>query len=205
MENKDKLTVLVTGFGPYADYKTNPSWEAVKLLPDLFENQGVSKNVDLIVTEISVSYEIVETKMKELIEKYNPSIVVHVGVSHASYCLNIEKQACSKGYTKPDVFDKYRNEDNVDHVVLKSNCNIEDICEAVNKHSDEINCKAVASDDAGRYLCEYIYYQSLSRGVPQVIFVHVPKSDIYSSEQTARGLLKIVLHLIECAMCNKAS
>lgn len=43
-----------------------------------------------------------------------------------------------------------------------------------------------------RYLCEYTYYTSLSIDNTRTLFVHVPDTQIYSSEQTARGLERIV-------------
>ncbi|XP_014209385.1 pyroglutamyl-peptidase 1 [Copidosoma floridanum] len=198
MENKDKLTVLVTGFGPFGPYETNPSWEAVKLLPDFFKTTKESSNVNLVVVEVPVSYDHVTSKIKELYKTYTPSIILNVGVSAAATCLTIEKHACSKGYFKPDVFNQCPKEYDVDHVVLKSNCETQEVCKIINECSDEINCKAKISNDAGRYLCEYIYYQSLALGAPQVLFVHVPEERVYTSEQTAQGLLKIILYLIEC-------
>lgn len=125
---------------------------------------------------------------------------MHVGVSSIATCLTIECQASSKGYVAPDIHSKCPKEDNLDQVTLKSNCDIEQLCQAVNKNLHETNIKACSSDNAGRYMCEYIYYQSLSIGEPRVIFVHVPDLHIYSSEQTARGLLEIIVHLIECTV-----
>lgn len=43
-----------------------------------------------------------------------------------------------------------------------------------------------------RYLCEYIYYTSLSVNNTCTLFVHVPDLTIYSSEEIARGLEKVL-------------
>ncbi|OXU23998.1 hypothetical protein TSAR_006264 [Trichomalopsis sarcophagae] len=202
MKNEVQTTVLVTGFGPFGNYKVNPSWEAVKLLPKLFDESEKS-DIKLIIEEIAVAYESVSSKVKELWQKHRPSIIVHVGVSYVANCLTIECQANSKGYNRPDVFDKCPKEENIDHITLKTKCNVQDLCEIVSKKLEDKNCKVCISYDAGRYLCEYIYYQSLSIEEPQVLFIHVPETKIYPIEKTAQGLFEILVQLIACTCNNK--
>lgn len=43
-----------------------------------------------------------------------------------------------------------------------------------------------------RYLCEYIYYTSLSVDNTRTLFIHVPDISIYPSEITAKALEKIL-------------
>lgn len=43
-----------------------------------------------------------------------------------------------------------------------------------------------------RYLCEYIYYTSLSIDSARTLFVHVPMMDIYTPQETARALERIL-------------
>lgn len=61
-------TVLVTGFGPFRDYKINASWEAVKLLPDEIDE------CKLVKTEIPVVYDTVETKIPALWKEHSPEV-----------------------------------------------------------------------------------------------------------------------------------
>lgn len=74
MDNNVQTTVLVTGFGPFGNYKVNPSWEAVKLLPKLFDDSEKSSGIKLIIEEIAVAYESVSSKVKELWQKHRPSV-----------------------------------------------------------------------------------------------------------------------------------
>ncbi|XP_014228626.1 pyroglutamyl-peptidase 1 [Trichogramma pretiosum] len=202
METKPKETVLVTGFGLFRDYDVNASWEAVKLLPELFSKSEISSEINLVIEEIPVAYQTVDKKVEELYKKHKPSVILHVGVSNMATCLTVECQANSKGYNHPDIYNEYPNEC-ADHKILKTKCDPHKICEIVNKNSTETNCTACTSTRAGRYLCEYIYYKSLELEEPLVLFVHVPELSIYSSEKTAQGLLDVLIHLIECARSQK--
>lgn len=61
--------VLITGFGPFRGHKINASWEAVKLVPTESLNQA-----DVIVQEIPVIYNVVDSIVPELWKKYNPTV-----------------------------------------------------------------------------------------------------------------------------------
>ena len=65
MEN----TVLVTGFGPFHDHKTNASWQSVKLLPK-YSNEGLK----IVVEEIPVDYECVDNTVPMLWNEHNPKV-----------------------------------------------------------------------------------------------------------------------------------
>lgn len=190
-----KCTILVTGFGPFDKHPVNASWEAVKELQKLWENSVESSDVKLVAEEIPVSYNHVSDHIPQLWKEHNPSIVLHVGVSHSAECLTIERHAHSNGYDRADIYNKCPDETNVECSILETGINIEELCDYVNKNSERSKCKACLSHNAGRYLCEYIFYRSLSIESTKTLFVHVPDNK-YSSVQTANGLYDILCHLI---------
>lgn len=192
-----KCTILVTGFGPFDIHVINASWEAVKELEKLWTNTEEFSDVKLITEEIPVSYSYVSTYIPLLWKKHNPMIVLHVGVSHKAECLTIECQAYNNGYQKFDVHAKCPNETDIECKVLKTEIDINELCYNVNKNSTKSGCKACVSYDAGRYLCEYIFYQSLSIDSIKSLFVHVPDFHKYTSEQTAKGLYDILCYLLK--------
>ncbi|XP_053976004.1 pyroglutamyl-peptidase 1 [Hylaeus volcanicus] len=199
MDSDFKYTALVTGFGPFDNHIVNASWEAVKELNKLAANSKELKDVKLIVQEIPVSYEDVDNYIPTLWEEYKPTVVLHVGVSHKADCLTIECCAHSNGYVRKDIYDKCPDESTIPDQILKTGINVDTICDKVNKHSNKTKCNACISYDAGRYLCEYIFYKSLQINSTKTLFVHVPDFHKYSSLQTAKGLHHILCYMIQCS------
>ncbi|KAL6266339.1 hypothetical protein P5V15_003194 [Pogonomyrmex californicus] len=200
--NDPKCTIVVTGFGPFGTHMVNASWEAVKELQKLWANSVEFSNVKLIAEEIPVSYDYVSIYVPQLWKKYNPSIVLHVGVSNKAKSLTIERHACSNGYVRFDICNKCPDETDVKCNILETGIDIEELCDNINKNFERNSCTACLSYNAGRYLCEYIFYQSLSVEPTKTLFVHVPDFDKYSSIQTANGLYDILSYLIRNLKLN---
>ncbi|XP_016921282.1 pyroglutamyl-peptidase 1 isoform X1 [Apis cerana] len=192
-----KNTILITGFGPFGNHIINASWEAVKELNKLCANSKKMKDIDIIMKEIPVSYEDVITYIPKFWKEYKPIIVLHVGVSYKAQCLTIECCAHSNGYLRPDIFNKCPDESNIKAEVLETEINVTQICNIINENSNETKCHACISYDAGRYLCEYIFYKSLQISSKRTLFVHVPDLAQYSSIQSAKGLFNILYYIIK--------
>ncbi|XP_015183499.1 PREDICTED: pyroglutamyl-peptidase 1 [Polistes dominula] len=194
--NVNGNTILITGFGPFDKHVVNASWEAVKELSKLWPQTELC-NIQLITKQIPVSYQYVSTEISKLWEEYDPIIVIHVGVSYKASCLTIEHIAHNTGYVRPDIDGKcpYESQD-ICHA-LKTNINVKNLCDSINENSKESGCTACISHDAGRYLCEYIFYQSLNIKTHKTLFIHVPDLNVYSSLQTAKGLYDIICFLVK--------
>ncbi|EZA62455.1 hypothetical protein DMN91_004474 [Ooceraea biroi] len=203
MSTDSKCRILVTGFGPFDKHVVNASWEAVKELQKLWAASKEFPGVELITEEIPVSYDYVSTCIPQLWKKYNPTIVLHVGVSHIATSLTIECHAHSSGYDRFDVDDKCPDENDIECNVLETSIDVKELCDIVNKNSEKSGCDACISHNAGRYLCEYIYYQSLTIEPTRVLFVHVPDFDKYSSAQTAKGLYDVLSCLVRNLKCSQ--
>ncbi|XP_068620454.1 pyroglutamyl-peptidase 1 [Battus philenor] len=187
-----KPLVLVTGFGPFLNHPVNASWEAVKLMNK--EKLEDKHNIELVLLEIPVTYENVDEFVPALWETHTPKLMIHVGVSSEANCMTLETQAHRKGYQRMDYFDKCP----ADHICtaegairLQTKLNVEKICKEFNGNPLE-ETSAVSSKDAGRYLCEYIYYTSLSVDNTRTLFIHVPDIPRYPSDVTARALERIL-------------
>ncbi|KOB73043.1 Pyroglutamyl-peptidase 1, partial [Operophtera brumata] len=140
---------------------------------------------------VNASWEGVKLMNKDEIEKKHNIELVQIEIPS----FTLEMQAHRKGYQRMDYLDKCP----VNHICpvegairLHTKLNVERICKEFNECFDVEKMKAVSSKDAGRYLCEYIYYTSLSADNARSLFVHVPDLTIYSAEETARGLEKVL-------------
>ncbi|KAH0546121.1 pyroglutamyl-peptidase 1 [Cotesia glomerata] len=195
MEQIKIKNIVVTGFGPFGEHKINASWEAVKELSKISNDKLKNKyEVNLIIEEIPVAYDHVDSRVPQLWKEYDPLFMIHVGVSGGAKCLTIENRAHGYGYLKKDVKQCSPCEGSDCEVALATEIDVKKICEEVNKKKF---CEACVSDDAGRYLCEYTYFQSLRVQCKKTIFVHVPDFDVYPTSVTAQGLDSIVCHLLE--------
>ncbi|XP_063990655.1 pyroglutamyl-peptidase 1 [Diachasmimorpha longicaudata] len=194
MENK-KRNVVVTGFGPFGVHAVNASWEAVKLLKDRSARKLKDLyDIDLIIEEIPVVYDHVSSRIPNIWKEHDPLLVVHVGVSYVAKCLTIESNASSSGYTRNDIVEKCPSDCGMACTRLNVGLDVNAICKNV---KDKFNCIADVSEDAGRYLCEYILYQSLAIKHDRTLFIHVPDFNCYSSEETERGILGIICCVME--------
>nr|CAG4642094.1 EOG090X0F1W [Eurycercus lamellatus] len=190
-------TVLVTGFGPFGMHTTNASIEAVKLLPSLNLEQDLE--IKLVTKEIPVTYDYVQTNIPLMWEMYKPKLVVHVGVSSTAYELNLETQAFNTGYCSPDITGCFPN----NGVCIPGSCerittgiDMRKICQHVN-HSSDCGVVSCVSDDPGRYLCDFIYYTSLSIDRARVAFVHVPVlNKPYTALQLAQAIKSAIAAML---------
>lgn len=64
-------TVLITGFGPFRNVLVNPSWEVAKVLKT---NLEWPTPVHIIIEQMNVTYDDVQTKIPEFWLKYNPTV-----------------------------------------------------------------------------------------------------------------------------------
>ena len=170
------MKLLITGYGPFRNYKVNPSWEAVKSLQQV-------KDWIIVKECATVEYSFVSKYLPEWISNHQPNVIIHVGVGSPDV-FKLETIAHNSEYTEPDVQNQ---------VPLHGKCiDLETACSHLETQMDAEcileYCKSLGiqhiqvSNDAGRYLCEFILYRSLYQiiqvdhlNIP-VIFIHVPSN-----------------------------
>ena len=190
--------ILVTGFGPFQHHKENASWVAVQEL----EKLGVeheSSSVPLETREIQVAYEVVSTQVPKLYDDLNPRLCVHVGVSPHTV-VKLEKCGKNSGYFLPDIFNCVPSTRSVcvpgGPEVIPSRINVDVVCERLTQKQSDVTIEVSA--DAGRYLCDFIYYTSLHLNRAPVVFVHVPEiGKPYSAAQLGHTLKILIEALLD--------
>ncbi|PNP49267.1 hypothetical protein THARTR1_09982 [Trichoderma harzianum] len=221
---QEELTVLVTGFQPFrSEYPINPSWEIARALPEYLpplraKDPNSRYAVDIPPVRIlvhpdpiRVNYKVVRELVPSLWEETYAGrkidIVIHIGMAGPRLMYQIESRGHRTGYKSPDVDGKHldeldgkRDEEWIWHDlpdVLKTHLNIQDIWQRWQQHSSN-DMDLRISDDAGRYLCDFIYYSSLATCYKQdkerkVIFFHVPAD---SSEAVIKQGQELAVNLI---------
>lgn len=81
------MKVLITGFQPFGPESKNPSYEAVKLLPDEI------KGAQIIKKEIPVVFRKGGAVLAETVKEVQPDIVLCVGQAGGRMCINPERVA----------------------------------------------------------------------------------------------------------------
>jgi len=197
-------TVLITGFGPFGTHTVNASWVAVQTMVKLFEELRLRNgepvgSYKLATREVPVSYSFVESNLERIYDETSPILCIHVGVSPYSI-VKIEKFGKNFGYFGPDVDGKVPCNGICKEkgpMAIESSINLKQVCEKL-ADKDIKGVKVGISEDAGRYLCDFIYYNSLHLGRCPVVFVHVPPlNDPYSSDQLGQTLLHLVDVLVQ--------
>ncbi|CAB3387378.1 Hypothetical predicted protein [Cloeon dipterum] len=187
--------VVVTGFGPFGHHKINASWEAVKMLHQLDTENDLK--IKLVTLEIPVEYNFVESEIPKIWDKYQPELVVHVGVSSVASAITLETQAHKSGYKQADISERLPT--------LGSNCLCDEECLTTKLDVPAISLSVTlneglpvcVSKDAGRYLCEFSYFTSLSRDESRAIFIHVPElNKPYSASDLAKGIKGVIREIL---------
>lgn len=166
-------TLLVTGFQPFGGENINPSYEAVKYLPDKIGGWTLKK-LELPV-EFSTSIEV----LKNAISNYTPDVVLSVGQAGGRNFITIERIAMNVKDSRVADNAGYIPED--EKIIengpdgIFSNLPIKKMMKSVTDH----NIPCAISNTAGTYVCNTVLYQALhlcNNEYPKMKagFVHVP-------------------------------
>lgn len=216
----DKDTIVITGFGLFRNHSSNPSWEAIRDGQLRIDRP----NLNIVTREVSVSYEAVDRAVEDLWSRYKPLLMVHVGLAAFEKTIRVEKVARHGPYIHDDIvkFAPHKNlrlypevdpsavgsmEENITrHPYSCKPCqfdssqsciNIQRACDRLNQSYKEGRTPLpyTCSDDAGLYLCEYIYQKSL-KICDRTVFLHVPDVGDQITLGDIRLALKVAIETI---------
>lgn len=159
--------ILFTGFAPFGGETINPSFEAVRRLPERIGDTRILRE------EIPVEYRGSEETLRELVLRLRPDLAVLCGQAGGrdavtpEYCaLNLDHAGAPDNAGEIRRYRRIR-EDGPEALVTP--LPFSRIIDAVTAAG--VPCRP--SFSAGTYVCNHLYYTLLSMGVPG-IFVHVP-------------------------------
>lgn len=213
------ITVLVTGFGPFGRFHLNPSWEITKSLPsEIPQFNSTAKSIQVITCEqpIRVSYTEARERIQDLLEskKSQINLVLNIGLASGRQFYSIEKYAHRSGYTSNEDLDgelpdpdepEKRFAECPDRMTTSLGFEAllarwRHIVKSGHAESGFPDTDCRASEDAGRFLCDYTYFNALTwfgrrnekmeGGGPKdrpVMFFHVPPDSDDSALQRGRA------------------
>ncbi len=167
-------SILLTGFGPFPGVEDNPTERLARCL------DGTRAGGLLVHTAVlDVSFERSCTQLREQAARRQPRAMIHLGVAREGLRLRLEHRATSRRVSSiPDVDGVRPNVAAAQGIAAVDM--VLTTAVAVSPIVDELNARgypAVASQDAGSYVCNALYFDGLmlaaERDIP-CLFVHIP-------------------------------
>lgn len=167
------MRVIVTGFGQFGGVDENPTELIVRNLMEKSMNVDDFEILKVAVNEVSTFH--------DKFDSNEDCVFIHLGVHSSTDCMLLEKCAYNNmtfripdqcGYAPDcqcisdgDCFDS----------AIESDIDIQTVVD----HLVGEGFLVKASEDPGRYLCNYVYYRSLAYQIAcgkkkRAIFIHVP-------------------------------
>lgn len=183
------MKFIITGFTPFGGLSYNPAESTAREASKKLSNQGF----DVTYTPLNVS-------IPDVLEFYATTMpitslfVLHIGCDASAYKMKIEYKGHNRAnFSIPDsegfqpfnkpIDDKYP----LDHTLT----NKIDVPALVNSMPTQFDL----SNDAGNYICNYIYYTGLGYVGDRTVgclFVHVPLYDQVEEETQIQNIVDLV-------------
>ncbi|KAL1222989.1 hypothetical protein V5N11_019484 [Cardamine amara subsp. amara] len=189
-EGPKTITIHVTGFKKFLGVSENPTEKIANNLKSYVEKRGLPSGLSLGSCTVldtagegakSHLYEVLESSVVSADKNTNGTVVwLHLGVNSGATKFAIERQAVNEAHFRcPDELGWQPQrlpivvEDGAISKAKETSCSSESIFQLLKKKGFDV----VQSDDAGRFVCNYVYYHSLrfaEQKGHKSLFVHVP-------------------------------
>jgi len=191
-DDPPRRTLLVTGFGPFGGYATNPSWEVARALDG--EHIG---DLRVVAARLDVTYEDAPAQLAAALAAHAPDVVLSLGVAPTP-AIRLERTAINRDRSAQPDNEGVVHEDTPVRAdgpaTLPSRLPLERMHAAL----AEAGFPVATSDDAGGYLCNHVFYRLLDEldASKPAGFVHVPPLEAPWNaarlEQAVRRLVEVL-------------
>ena len=190
--------ILLTGFEPFHEYKTNSSWSLV----DSFKN--TTSDFESIKLLLPVEFKAVSSIVPEMLKQYQPDIVLAFGQCTGD-SIRIERVALNLDDARTADNSGYTPIDELIHADGKNAYFSSLPIKAIQHAMATKNIPAVISNSAGTYVCNHLFYELLywcdKLSLPTKIgFVHLPRlpEQVIGTQNPSMPLqqMQIALHEI---------
>lgn len=186
--------LLVTGFGPFPGVPVNPTEALVEELAA--QKERFAHLCDLRTEVFPVDYRALPGRLEDIGTGFGPDIAIHFGLSLRATGIQLERKArnvIAEG--KPDDTGHIPQSRHIraDAGDVDSSLPLEEISDALQAEGLPVGF----SDDAGAYLCNYLFYLSgahfCTGFAPSMSgFIHMPPSAVLGIEEMASAASTIV-------------
>ncbi|MEN3385711.1 MAG: pyroglutamyl-peptidase [Hyphomicrobiales bacterium] len=169
------ITVLITGFGRFPGAPFNPSGPLARAVGK--RRRPVFADVTRVVHIFQTSYAAVDRDLPKLVAQHKPDIILMFGLAARTPQVRIETRARNARSTLfPDVTGYRPDAREIVPGKPSSYGNAPFARLLAAARSSRLRSRL--SGDAGRYLCNYIYWRALEAasrsGTPLAQFIHIP-------------------------------
>lgn len=188
-------TILVTGFGPFHTYDTNPSQIVVEAI-----NGTVRENYSIVSWVLPIDFEKAPAIIKELIDIHQPKLVIMLGLAPNATSIRLETLAINLQYDPyiPKPIQSIKLIHKGGPFLIPSN--LDSI-----KSYQMIKDKQIPVDisfSAGWYLCNTVFYETtyyISQKMQDIRsgFIHIPQF----KQDNPNGLtLEMMIDALDCIL-----
>ena len=175
------MRITVTAFEPFGGFNTNSSFTAISQLDD---------SIDKLI--LPVSYPDAYIYLKEHLKESD--LIILLGMAASRKTISLEERARNiLEFKIPDNSGKVLSNIPIDDTkdeYLYSQINIDKL---INELNSDIVTK---SNDAGTFICNYLYFSVLKDYQIPSIFIHIPNYQTEDEFKTLNNILnKIINHL----------
>ncbi len=177
LESSMSATFLVTGFEPFGEHRTNSSWDAIERLRADWPG-------DIITRRLPVDHVLAHEALRSALDEHAPRVVLCTGLAKGSV-FRVERRA-----RRPSQLGNAG-----DRELVEGRWPWREMHAAL----ERVGVDVIASDDAGRYVCESTYWSLLTYAGPQpppefAAFLHVPHE---SGDNTIERIASAVASVVE--------
>ena len=190
-----KRRLLITGFDPFGGETVNPSWEAVKRLPDTVGDFTLRK------LQIPTQFHKGASKVLEAAESWQPHVILCIGQAGGRNAVTPERIGVNLRDAR--ICDNAGSQPQQERIVSEgpdgifSTVSVKEMAAAI----QSAGYPGAVSNTAGTFVCNEVLYTLLhhfSGTDTQVGFIHVP----YLPEQGSPNLpLEDIAKALEAAIC----
>ncbi|XP_052008697.1 pyroglutamyl-peptidase 1 isoform X2 [Xyrauchen texanus] len=156
---------------------------------------GLGMGIEVHIKEIPVSYAKSQQVLDDIWQKITPKVAVHLGIAPGAKGITVEQTGKNHCYKDRDMSGLCP----INHCCIEGGPERMDSfidMRSLSKLLKSMGLDVIYSRDAGRYLCDFVYYYSLYHGQGKAVLIHVPASGSLASPERLIPQLQTIIQVL---------